>query len=381
MRRDGIRAGLDFLIRERRELTANQAGKTTEKKALDSIGEHGVRVLGVLNKIDQLEDGQVDEIVRYVSTELGERVETCVPISARRALRGEAESGWEELRTELEERFFKHSRELKKQALNRRLEIVLDQAQGRATGRLDSQSERSQALREAAQMAETSMIRFVDEVVAHERATISRDLGLLYREAAREILELVRPRKLPFGSHTAAKADRDYLLGLLDSGYEKVLRASSERCQEALKQAAHAVLDKNRSRIDQAWRELDELVKEALRLVDAEVFQSCLSYLRGFVRGGFVDHFFNTDLAKLELTEDSVYHALFRAAPETDAEISIPLATSGGRLLASLAERLEDLANDAEILAFEMDAGLRRAVGALCEHRLLLASRFEEISN
>ncbi len=356
--------------------TANQAGKSTEKRALDSIREHGVRVLGVLNKIDQLTTDQVKEIVAYVGTELGDRVETCVPISARRALEGEAESGWDVLRSELEERFFKHSRELKKQALNRRLEVVLDQAQQRAAGRMEAQSERSTALRQAAQLAETSKTRFVDEIVPQERATISRELGLLYREAAREILDLVRPRKLPFGSHKAAKADRDYLLGLLDSGYEKVLRASSERSQAALKEAARAVIDKNRSRMDQPWRELDELVGEALRLVDAEVFQSCLSYLRGFVRGGFVDHFFNTDLGKLELNEDSVYHALFRAAPETDAEISIPLAKSGGHLLASLAERLEDLANDAEVQAFEMDAGLRLAVAALRDHRELLASRF-----
>jgi hypothetical protein len=334
----------------------------------------------VLNKIDQLSTGQVEEIVRYVSAELGERVETCVPISARRALQGEADSGWDALREELEDRFFKHARELKKQALNRRLEVLLAQASERANQRLDSQSERSAALRSAAELAETSMVRFATEVVAHERATISRDLGLLYRAAAREILDLVRPRKLPFGSHTAAKADRDYLLGLLDSGYEKVLRASSERCQEALRVAAHGVIDTQRSQIEQAWRELDELINEALRLVDAEVFQSCLSYLRGFVRGGFVDHFFNVELGKLELSEDSIYHALFRAAPETDAEISIPLASSGGRLLSGLAQRLQDLANDAEIEAFEMDAGLRQAVAALCDHRALLVSRFEELS-
>jgi tetratricopeptide (TPR) repeat protein/GTPase SAR1 family protein len=164
--------------------TANQAGKTTEKNALDSIGEHGVRVLGVLNKIDQLKPGQVKEIVAYVGTELGERVETCVPISARRALKGEPESGWEQLRSELEERFFKHSRELKKQALNRRLEVVLDHAQERAAGRMVAQSERSAGLREAAQMAQASMIRFVDEVVAQERATISRDLGPTYLDCS-----------------------------------------------------------------------------------------------------------------------------------------------------------------------------------------------------
>ena len=358
--------------------TGNQAGKSTEKKALDSIAEHGVRVLGVLNKVDQLSDQQVKELISYVSGELGDRVEACVPISAKRAIEKQPDSGWEELRNELEERFFQHARELKKQALNRRLEVILDSAKQRANKGLDSQSARSEALRTTARRAQESMIRFVDQVVEHERSTISRDVGLLYRSAAREVLELVRPRKLPFGSHTAAQADRDYLLGLLDSGYEKVLWSSRFRSQESLQDMAQELLEPIAQLLDHSSHELSELVSEGLRLVEAEVFHSCLSYLRGFLRGGFVDHFFNVELGKLQLSEDAVYHALFRASPEIDAEISLPLASAGGRLLGDLASRLEDLANLAEVEAFEMDAGLQQAVSSLSDHRAALATQFED---
>jgi hypothetical protein len=355
--------------------TGNQAGKSSEKSALDSIRDQGIRVLGVLNKIDQLKKKQIEEIQAYVGTELGERIEACVPISARRALEGKKNSGWDKMRGELEERFFQHARELKKRALNRRIEVILGQARQVASERFDKRNDRTNALRQAAQDADERMLRFVDEVVEVERTTIGRDIGLLYRRAAQEVLELVRPRKLPFGSHSASVADRDYLLGLLDSGYERVLADSGERCREKLQTLASEVLESNREHIGAAWIDFEELHANGLQLVDAEVFQSCLSFLRGFMRGGFVDRFFQVDLPKLELNEDSVYHALFRASPEIDSEISVPLATSGGRLLGALARRLEGLAAASEAEAFEMDAGLRQAVDSLSTHRAtLLAS-------
>lgn len=353
--------------------TANQAGKTTEKRALDSIREQGVRVLGVLNKIDQLSDAQIAEILTYVGTELGDRVETCLPISTRRALLGEDNSGWEELSTQLEERFFQDARKLKEQALSRRLTSVHDRALELVGKRVLEQGEQTELLKRAAVEAMKSMLHFVDEVVEQERATINRDAGLLYRQAAKEILELVRPRKMPFGSHKATPADRDYLLGLLDSGYEALLDQSRTRCFEALRAAAAGALAPLGQDFE-AFVALGELVDEGLRLVDAEVFHSTQSFLRGFLRGGFVDRFFSNQLPSIELQEDAVYHALFRSAPEVDVEFAVPLESAGGQLLGDLASRLEDLANRAEVRAFEVDAGLQQALDALCEHRAGLES-------
>ncbi len=353
--------------------TANQAGKTTEKRALDSIRAQGVRVLGVLNKIDQLTDAQIKEILTFVGTELGDRIETCLPISTRRALLGQEQSGWTELSTQLEERFFQDARKLKEQALARRLTSVHNRALELVGERVVTQSAQTELLKHAAVDAMKSMLHFLDEVVDQERATINRDAGLLYRQAAKEILELVRPRKMPFGSHKASPADRDYLLGLLDSGYETLLDESRTRCFDTIRAATAEAI----APLGQDFEALDtlgELVDEGLRLVDAEVFHSTQSYLRGFLRGGFVDRFFSNQLPSIELQEDAIYHALFRSAPEVDVEFAVPLERAGGQLLGDLATRLEDLANRAEVRAFEVDAGLQQALEALCEHRTLLES-------
>ncbi|WP_202601293.1 hypothetical protein, partial [Salmonella sp. zj-f50] len=66
--------------------TAAQGGKQSEKKALQSIRDEGKRVLGVLNKADQLSDGEITEVVEFIGGTLGELVETIVPFSARHAL-------------------------------------------------------------------------------------------------------------------------------------------------------------------------------------------------------------------------------------------------------------------------------------------------------
>src|SRR5204863_8898535 len=65
--------------------TAGQGGKASERKALDSIRAEGKRVLGVLNKRDQLSADDVAEVVAHVQRELGDRVEVVVPFSARQA--------------------------------------------------------------------------------------------------------------------------------------------------------------------------------------------------------------------------------------------------------------------------------------------------------
>ncbi|MCP4445865.1 MAG: hypothetical protein GY811_11055 [Myxococcales bacterium] len=360
--------------------TANQAGKTTEKRALDSIREQGVRVLGVLNKIDQLNSDQVAKILKFVDNELGDRVETCLPISARRAMAGEDGSGWQELSTALEERFFRDARKLKKQALGRRLASVHARALVLVGERVREQGTQAEMLKQGAVKAMKGMLKFVDETVEQERATINRDAGLLYRQAAKEILELVRPRKMPFGSHRASPADRDYLLGLLDSGYEALLSESRTRCFAILRDGvteALAALDQG----DAEFGTLEELVEDGLKLVDAEVFRSTQSFLRGFLRGGFVDRFFSNQLPSIELQEEAIYHALFRSAPEIHAEFSEPLASAGGQLLGDLATRLEDLANRAEVRAFEVDAGLQQALNALQEHRLLLEAAWATVAD
>src|SRR5262249_54025847 len=115
--------------------TASQGGKQSEKKALRSIRDEGKRVLGVLNKADQLSATETDEVTGFIGHELGDLVEAIIPFSARNALAwktdGDGDDGnWTALATALEERFFQQARELKRDACVRALRGVLGDAEG-----------------------------------------------------------------------------------------------------------------------------------------------------------------------------------------------------------------------------------------------------------
>jgi tetratricopeptide (TPR) repeat protein len=113
--------------------TANQGGKASERKALTSIASEGKRVLGVLNKADQLSASEVIEVQSFVAQSLSGLVETVVPFSARRALQSKLsppttpapspsdtsigiDGNWQTLHQALEQRFFLQARQLKRDA-------------------------------------------------------------------------------------------------------------------------------------------------------------------------------------------------------------------------------------------------------------------------
>ena len=108
-------------------------------------------------------------------------------------------------------------------------------------------------------------------------------------------------------------------------------------------------------------------VPGTLHIVEARVFQRTLAYLRGFLRGGFVDTFFEQDLPKIELTEDAIYHALYRDAPNMDDEISRPLTKAALEAFTSLDGRLAHWSNVAQALAFDLESGEGAIMAALAQ--------------
>ncbi|MEO8549508.1 MAG: dynamin family protein, partial [Kofleriaceae bacterium] len=114
--------------------TAAQGGKASEKQALRSIRDEGKRVLGVLNKADQLSTDERAEVIEFIGGELGELIEAIVPVSAREASAwkrdpGQADGNWPALMTSLEARFFQQARALKRDACARVLRGVISQAE------------------------------------------------------------------------------------------------------------------------------------------------------------------------------------------------------------------------------------------------------------
>ncbi len=353
--------------------TASQGGKASEQKALRSIRDEGKRVLGVLNKADQLSDGERAEVVEFITGTLGELVEVVVPFSARKALarkRGEPgatdDGNWSALQSALEERFFTQARQLKRDACARVLRGVV----GEARTALDADRTRTSAASDAARAGRDDLLaatRKLDlELVLDERKALSEQATTLYRRAAREVIDLVRPRRLPFSSHTATAADRDYVIALLASGYESAIEAGRARVAKALAMRARMIEPAARAIAQASGRDvvgdLQRVAADQIGLALSRVFDRARAYVRGYLEGGYVEAFFRNDVPRLELAEDAVYHALVRGAPDLDRELSEPLIRAASDALTAIAERLDHWGAVIDVQAFDLDAGIGRAL-------------------
>jgi tetratricopeptide (TPR) repeat protein/GTPase SAR1 family protein len=359
--------------------TAAQGGKASEKRALQSIRDEGKRVLGVLNKADQLSAGERDEVVSFISGELGELpgektgrlVEAVIPFSAREALAWKvsgtgADGNWAPLEKSLEERFFQQARQLKRDGCARSLRAVI----ATANTKLDEDRQRATAAAGAARAGRDALTaaarQLADEMVLAERKALSDDTIALFRRAAREVLDLVRPRRLPFSSHTATAADRDYLIALLTSGFDVAIDSGRRRVALALAARARQAEDAARTiaaalRTDVAG-DLQRVADDRIGLVLSRVFDRAAAYVRGYLEGGYVEAFFRNDVPRLELAEDPIYHALYRAAPDLDRELGEPLARAATDALDALARRLDHWGAVVDVQTFDLEVGISRAL-------------------
>lgn len=346
--------------------TAAQGGKASEKKALRSIRDEGKRVLGVLNKADQLSDDERREVVEFITTELKELVEAIVPVSAREARANPGGGNWPTLLDNLEQRFFQQARALKRDACARVLRAVIAQAQHTLQASTAAEAAAVTTARAGHDELLSSAQQFADQAVVVERKQLSEAMAELYHRAAREVLDLVRPRRLPFSSHTATAADREYLIALLSSGFETAIEAGRARVAADLAKRSHAADAAARALgtllgTDVAG-DLERVAADRIGLAMSRVFDRARAYLRGYLEGGYVDSFFKNDVPRLELAEDAIYHALYRSAPDIDQEIGEPLERAAVEALHAIAARLDHWSAVASVQAFDLDVGVARAM-------------------
>jgi hypothetical protein len=189
----------------------------------------------------------------------------------------------------------------------------------------------------------------------------------LYRRAAREVLDLVRPRRLPFSSHTATAADRDYLIALLASGFETAIEAGRRRVAAELTSRSRTAEQAARS-LENALGfdvvgDLERVAADRIGLAMSRVFDRARAYLRGYLEGGYVEAFFRNDVPRLELAEDAIYHALYRSAPDLDREVGDPLARAATDALTALAVRLDHWRAVVDVRTFDVEVSVVRALG------------------
>jgi hypothetical protein len=332
----------------------------------------------VLNKADQLSPDERAEVVSFISGELGDLIEAIVPVSAREAGTWKREptqpdGNWPALMSSLEARFFQQARALKRDACARVLRGVIAQAEATLAAARNQEEAAVDAARAGRDEVLANARAFGTQAVVVERKQLSDDMVALYRRAAREVLDLVRPRRLPFSSHTATAADREYLIALLSSGFESAIEggrkrvaadlAKRSRDAEAGARALGALLGAD------VAGDLERVAADQIGLAMSRVFDRARAYLRGYLEGGYVDAFFKNDVPRLELAEDAVYHALVRGSPDLDRELGEPLARAATDALTALADRLAHWGAVLDVHAFDLEVGVGRAL-ELAEARL-----------
>ncbi|MCX4248069.1 dynamin family protein [Paraliomyxa miuraensis] len=160
--------------------SATRSGAATEAGMLQSLRAGGRQVLGVLNKVDTLDDSEKTELADYLRKQLGEVLVEVVPLCARDALEyrattlpakaGSAERKGNDpfaaVEAALERHFLQRARELKRSLTARRLGEALVGAREAVVAAIDALEHRADATLQGMQgervAAHPLLLRFGD---------------------------------------------------------------------------------------------------------------------------------------------------------------------------------------------------------------------------
>ena len=134
--------------------SATRSGAATEAGMLQSLRAGGRQVLGVLNKVDTLDEAEKVELAEYLRKQLGEVLVEVVPLCAREALEYRSATGGQPkqgddpfaaVEAALERHFLQRARELKRSLTARRLGEALQAARAAVTEAVTALEQRADA--------------------------------------------------------------------------------------------------------------------------------------------------------------------------------------------------------------------------------------------
>ncbi len=332
---------------------AGQAAKATEREALTLAHAAGKRVVGVLNKIDRAEPGEVSALVRHVERTLGDLVDPVVPFSATRATAaqnaGRSDPGLEALMAVLEHRFLADARELKRAtataALARFVESARTAAPAPVAPDLDGGRRALGALAQRLQSA-----------LDGERIALGARIDEGYRRAAFEVREFVQPRSWLFGEHRATPADEEFLAELL----EDAVAQAAEGTRAALRTALQlATTDPGEDPAQTA-----KVRARVARAIEAALDRFA-AYARGVIEGGAVPDFFRHQLPRLRLEIAAIRDVLVRRAPTPEEPLFVGLKRDLDAAFKHAGAALGDAAADETMRALIHDERIARPLEAL----------------
>ena len=347
--------------------SAQQAGKQTEKEALALLERHRLKTVGVLNKIDRLDDEELEQVLAHLREGFSELVENVLPVSTRQALRGLTGGDQEQLqasrfpalREHLEEVLFSRSQEVKLQATSLRLE----QVNAAAVATLEARQARLEEAEAATRRVREELAQDLTAAgLEPERERLRQEHASVYQRGAVEVLEFVRPRRWALGEHRVAPPDRDFLLGLLTDGLHGMCDRSLERTRGQLQELGES-LRRGLSSLQAAdeperlrphLAALEQLLADRRTLLREQVYTRYRAYARGCLEGGRVDLFLGKKLPRLKLDEQTVHDALWEDRVDLEAELFAPLAAWQEQLSRALQEQLDRLLLELDLCRVEL---------------------------
>jgi hypothetical protein len=316
---------------------AGQAGKASEGKVLAAIRASRRHVVGALNKVDRLKEGQLDQIRASLAREMPE-IGDVVALSAKRALKarlaaddaGYLESGFPDLLERLERDVFGRTRLLKRRACGGRLLIVLDDALATEQHLVASHEARVAAL-EAAGAPLAAAAAKLNDAIDEAIVSLEQAQAHAYEAAADEVLAFVRPRTNRFAKHGADLEDRMFLAEVIEARLTTATRA----CEARLVSRVRAMLAGPAGAMDLDAAALDRRVRGAI----APCMARFSGYQSGMLAGGALRRFFDEVLPRAELARGPLSEAL-------ESTRAHPTETLKPALLDALADMATELEHD-----------------------------------
>lgn len=250
---------------------AKQTLTQTELERLETIAESNERLIVLLNKADELNDEELDELTTYLDAKLSPIVAGSFAISARDALEravddraADAEAPFDDFREFLDRRFVQRAGRIKTLEARRRLADLVDEIGETVDDLLAGYDRMDETLGElsawiAAQAGDEASRRrglrrtesdagperdqtdagqtFADVPTPSERAerearTVDDQFDFALTAVAREIREDLRPRGTFFATKVLDETDRAFALDLFKQRLDDILDRSRRRVVE-----------------------------------------------------------------------------------------------------------------------------------------------------
>ena len=332
---------------------AGQAAKATEREALALAHAAGKRVVGVLNKIDRAEAGEVSVLVRHVEGTLGDLVDPVVPFSATRATAaqkaGRSDPGLESLTAVLERRFLADARDLKRATATAALARFVESARSAAPAPVPPDLD-------GGRRALGALAQRLRSALDGERIALGARIEEGYRRAAFEVREFVQPRSWLFGEHRATPADEEFLAELLEDAVAQAAEGTRTALRAAL-QPAPTDPSEDPAQTARVRARVARAIEAALDRFAA--------YARGVIEGGAVPDFFRHQLPRLRLEIAAIRDVLVRRAPTAEEPLFLGLKRDLDAAFKDAATALADAAADETMRALIQDERIARPLDAL----------------